>query len=64
MENNTTPEANLGPEDRSEKEKFVKTHNWQPDEDNSNKKEKLHLPKRKFAIIHGYNGHDFKGNQK
>ncbi len=25
---------------------------------------KLNFPKRKFAIIHGYNGHDYCGNQK
>jgi hypothetical protein len=31
---------------------------------NNSKKEKIKLPKRKFAIIHGYNGHDFCGNQK
>jgi hypothetical protein len=29
-----------------------------------NKKNKITFPKRKFAIIHGYNGHDFCGNQK
>ena len=28
------------------------------------KKEKIKAPKRKYAIIHGYNGHDFCGNQK
>ena len=28
------------------------------------KKEKIKAPKRKYAIIHGYNGHDFSGNQK
>ena len=28
------------------------------------KKEKIKVPKRKYAIIHGYNGHDFCGNQK
>lgn len=25
---------------------------------------KLNLPKRKYAIIHGYNGHNYSGNQK
>ena len=25
---------------------------------------KVNHPKRKFAIIHGYNGHGFSGNQK
>jgi hypothetical protein len=25
---------------------------------------KLQYPKRKYAIIHGYNGHNYCGNQK
>ena len=25
---------------------------------------KLNLPKRKYAIIHGYNGYNYSGNQK
>ena len=29
-----------------------------------NKLTKLSFPKRKYAIIHGYNGHNFCGNQK
>ena len=29
-----------------------------------NKLTKLNFPKRKYAIIHGYNGHNFCGNQK
>lgn len=28
------------------------------------KSNKLNLPKRKYAIIHGYNGHNYSGNQK
>ena len=28
------------------------------------KYDKIKLPKRKFCIIHGYNGHKFSGNQK
>jgi hypothetical protein len=28
------------------------------------KLDKINLPKRKYAIIHGYNGHHFSGNQK
>lgn len=28
------------------------------------KPNKIKLPKRKYAIIHGYNGHNFSGNQK
>jgi tRNA pseudouridine38-40 synthase len=32
--------------------------------ENQEKKSKINLPKRKFAIIHGYNGHNFCGNQK
>lgn len=35
----------------------------QTEEDRS-KLEKIRLPKRKYAIIHGYNGHKFSGNQK
>ncbi len=34
-----------------------------PDEGRS-KLSKIHLPKRKYAIIHGYIGHKFSGNQK
>ncbi len=26
--------------------------------------EKIKYPKRKYVIIHGYNGHQYKGNQK
>jgi hypothetical protein len=26
--------------------------------------EKIKHPKRKFVLIHGYNGHNYKGNQK
>lgn len=26
--------------------------------------QKIKLPKRKYAIIHGYNGHNYFGNQK
>ena len=26
--------------------------------------EKINLPKRKYALIHAYNGHKFSGNQK
>lgn len=33
-------------------------------EENLEKKSKINLPKRKFAIIHGYNGHNYCGNQK
>jgi len=33
-------------------------------EEDRSKLEKIRLPKRKFAIIHGYNGHQFHGNQK
>jgi hypothetical protein len=29
-----------------------------------NKQKKINLPKRKYAIIHGYNGHNYSGNQK
>ena len=32
--------------------------------ENAPKLNKLSYPKRKFAIIHGYNGHAFSGNQK
>ena len=32
--------------------------------ENVAKLNKLSFPKRKFAIIHGYNGHAFSGNQK
>lgn len=28
------------------------------------KSNKINLPKRKYAIIHGYNGHNYSGNQK
>jgi hypothetical protein len=28
------------------------------------KLDKIHLPKRKYALIHGYNGHAYSGNQK
>lgn len=45
------------------KQKYVKKVNWE-EENNEIKKEKIHFPKRKYAIIHGYFGHDFKGNQK
>ena len=38
--------------------------NKSDDENDDAKKNKLHLPKRKYAIIHGYNGHKFSGNQK
>ena len=43
-------EININKNDRTDKE-FTK-------------KEKIKAPKRKYAIIHGYNGHDFCGNQK
>jgi hypothetical protein len=33
-------------------------------ENNAQKLNKIKLPKRKYAIIHGYNGHHFSGNQK
>ena len=33
-------------------------------QDKEENKGKLKLPKRKFAIIHGYSGHKFCGNQK
>ena len=31
---------------------------------NNKIKDKVKFPKRKFAIIHGYNGMNFNGNQK
>jgi hypothetical protein len=34
------------------------------EENQEEKLDKIHLPKRKYAIIHGYNGHHFSGNQK
>jgi hypothetical protein len=46
------------------KDKYVRKIEWEKDGDNESKKEKLNFPKRKYAIIHGYFGHDFKGNQK
>ena len=46
------------------KEKYIKIPKWKPDDQNDNTKEKISHPKRKYAIIHGYNGHDFFGNQK
>ena len=33
-------------------------------EQNEKKANKINLPKRKYAIIHGYNGHNYSGNQK
>ncbi len=30
----------------------------------TNKLSKINLPKRKYAIIHGYSGHNYCGNQK
>jgi hypothetical protein len=43
-------------------------HNLQDEEDvkdeNTSRINKISFPKRKFAIIHGYNGHQFCGNQK
>jgi hypothetical protein len=33
-------------------------------DENTSKLNKISFPKRKFAIIHGYNGHQFCGNQK
>ena len=33
-------------------------------ETDESKLSKISHPKRKFAIIHGYNGHKFHGNQK
>lgn len=59
---NNPPSFNTN--NNQKKEKFVKEFNWKPDDQNENKKDKLNYPKRKYAIIHGYNGHDFKGNQK
>jgi hypothetical protein len=32
--------------------------------EDTSKLEKIRLPKRKYAIIHGYNGHKYSGNQK
>lgn len=32
--------------------------------ENKAKPDKINLPKRKYAIIHAYNGHKFSGNQK
>ena len=33
-------------------------------EQNDKKANKINLPKRKYAIIHGYNGYNYSGNQK
>ncbi len=38
-------------------------HNNQA-EQNNKKANKINLPKRKYAIIHGYNGYNYSGNQK
>jgi hypothetical protein len=46
------------------KGKYIKKIEWKKDEETEFKKEKLNFPKRKYAIIHGYFGHNFKGNQK
>jgi hypothetical protein len=36
----------------------------QAKDENTSKLNKISFPKRKYAIIHGYNGHQFCGNQK
>ena len=66
MENNNENVNNqlLETNNVEKKDKSVKGFNWKPDDLNNNTKEKLNYPKRKYAIIHGYNGLDFKGNQK
>lgn len=63
MENNNNENQNQN-EPILEKKKYVKQLEWKNDDENNNQKEKLHFPKRKYAIIHGYFGHDFRGNQK
>jgi len=41
----------------------INTENPQTTQEDK-KSNKLNLPKRKYAIIHGYNGHNYSGNQK
>jgi tRNA pseudouridine38-40 synthase len=42
----------------------VNTYKDEKTTENETKLSKIAFPKRKFAIIHGYNGHGFSGNQK
>lgn len=44
--------------------KFYKIFKIMESENKLANKTKIEYPKRKFAIIHGYFGHDFCGNQK
>lgn len=48
------------------KETEIQTENQKQNQTTSNadKPNKIQFPKRKYAIIHGYNGHHFSGNQK
>lgn len=39
----------------------VQTSEVKTEEERGNK---IQLPKRKYAIVHGYNGHHYCGNQK
>ncbi len=54
---------------QNENGKVKKPNQWTQDqptgaEYDAINKNKIEHPKRKFAIIHGYNGHDYYGNQK
>jgi hypothetical protein len=58
QQDNNTPINN----NDSQQTKTLTTH--QESEQDDKKFNKLNLPKRKYAIIHGYNGHNYSGNQK
>ena len=62
-EEKKTEEEKLNNEEKKDDKNIDKSNN-ENQKIESQKKSKIKLPKRKYAIIHGYSGHNYSGNQK
>ena len=60
----TIEEKEKKPDEKKEEEKIENSEKNETTNNEKEKKSKIKLPKRKYAIIHGYSGHNYSGNQK